>query len=85
MRAQLLSLHTPKIIYVESWARVTSLSLSGKILRPLVDKFIVQWDEGRYGSPVLQDERSGDEPTVVEGQAGPRITELGGEYRGWLV
>lgn len=34
-----------KIIYVESWARVKSLSLSGKILLQfgLYDAFIVQW------------------------------------------
>jgi len=33
----------PKLIYVESFARVKSLSLSGKLLRPLVDRFVVQW------------------------------------------
>jgi beta-1,4-N-acetylglucosaminyltransferase len=35
-----------KIIYVESWARVVSLSLSGKILLKLgiCEKFIVQWE-----------------------------------------
>ncbi|PFH51527.1 glycosyltransferase family 1 protein [Amanita thiersii Skay4041] len=38
-----LGLPAPKIIYVESFARVQSLSLSGKLLRPLVDRFIVQW------------------------------------------
>jgi len=31
------------MIYVESFARVKSLSLSGKILYWLVDRFIVQW------------------------------------------
>jgi beta-1,4-N-acetylglucosaminyltransferase len=35
-----------KIIYVESWARVVTLSLSGKILLRLgiCEKFIVQWE-----------------------------------------
>jgi beta-1,4-N-acetylglucosaminyltransferase len=35
-----------KIIYVESWARVRTLSLSGKILLKLgiCDKFLVQWE-----------------------------------------
>jgi beta-1,4-N-acetylglucosaminyltransferase len=35
-----------KIIYVESWARVVTLSLSGKILLKLgiCEKFIVQWE-----------------------------------------
>jgi beta-1,4-N-acetylglucosaminyltransferase len=31
-------------IFIESFCRVTSLSLTGKLIRPLVDKFIVQWD-----------------------------------------
>ncbi|KAK0460985.1 glycosyltransferase family 1 protein [Desarmillaria tabescens] len=35
----------PKLIYVESFARVHSLSLSGKLLRPLVDRFVVQWPQ----------------------------------------
>ena len=32
-----------RTIYVESWARVKTLSLSGTILLPLVDRFLVQW------------------------------------------
>jgi beta-1,4-N-acetylglucosaminyltransferase len=32
-------------IYIESWARVKTLSLSGQILLPLVNRFIVQWPE----------------------------------------
>jgi beta-1,4-N-acetylglucosaminyltransferase len=32
-----------RTIFIESWARVRSLSLSGKILLPLVDRFLVQW------------------------------------------
>ena len=32
-------------VYIESWARVKSLSLSGRILKPFVDRFIVQWPE----------------------------------------
>ncbi|KAJ2161272.1 metalloprotease [Coemansia sp. RSA 552] len=31
------------IIYVESFARVRSLSLSGRLLYPLADRFVVQW------------------------------------------
>jgi len=38
-------LQTPLVIYVESFARVKSLSLSGKLIRPLADRFILQWDE----------------------------------------
>ncbi|EGE03048.1 glycosyltransferase [Trichophyton equinum CBS 127.97] len=33
-----------RTIFIESWARVTTVSLSGKILFPLVDRFLVQWE-----------------------------------------
>lgn len=32
-----------RTIYIESWARVKKLSLSGKLLSGLVDRFVVQW------------------------------------------
>tara|TARA_B110000093_G_C12923011_1_gene389978 strand:+ start:1049 stop:1564 length:516 start_codon:yes stop_codon:yes gene_type:complete len=38
-----------RIIYIESFARVKTLSLTGKIVYPLVDKFIVQWPELIHG------------------------------------
>lgn len=34
-----------RIIYIESFARVKTLSLTGKIVYPLVDRFIVQWPD----------------------------------------
>lgn len=34
-----------KTIYAESFARVKNLSLSGKILSRIVDRFLVQWEE----------------------------------------
>ncbi|KAF3122677.1 UDP-N-acetylglucosamine transferase subunit [Orbilia oligospora] len=34
-----------RIIYVESFARVTTMSLSGKLLLPLADRFLVQWPQ----------------------------------------
>lgn len=34
--------HT-RIIYIESLARVSTLSLSGKLLLPISDRFLVQW------------------------------------------
>jgi beta-1,4-N-acetylglucosaminyltransferase len=34
-----------RTIYVESFARVKSLSLSGKLLSRVVDRFLVQWEE----------------------------------------
>lgn len=42
---RVLGLRSPTLIYVESFARVRTLSLSGKLLRPLVDRFVVQWPE----------------------------------------
>ncbi|KIM75486.1 glycosyltransferase family 1 protein [Piloderma croceum F 1598] len=38
-------LPSPRLVYIESFARVKSLSLSGRLLRPLVDRFVVQWPE----------------------------------------
>jgi beta-1,4-N-acetylglucosaminyltransferase len=32
-----------RTVFIESWARVSTLSLSGKIVLPLVDRFLVQW------------------------------------------
>ncbi|KAL3494640.1 oligosaccharide biosynthesis protein Alg14-like protein [Aspergillus germanicus] len=40
-----------RTIFVESWARVTTLSLSGKILLPFADRFLVQW-------PALEDKKA---------------------------
>ncbi|KAA1473902.1 glycosyltransferase family 1 protein [Dentipellis sp. KUC8613] len=42
---RLLGLSSPRLIYVESFARVKSLSLSGKLLRSIVDSFVVQWPD----------------------------------------
>ena len=40
---------TMRTIYVESWARVRRLSLSGRILSGVVERFVVQW-EGLKGA-----------------------------------
>ncbi|KAJ7703133.1 oligosaccharide biosynthesis protein Alg14-like protein [Mycena rosella] len=40
-----LGLSGTRVIYVESFARVESLSLSGKLLYPFVDRFVVQWPQ----------------------------------------
>ncbi|EIW63405.1 oligosaccharide biosynthesis protein Alg14 like protein, partial [Trametes versicolor FP-101664 SS1] len=42
---RICALSSPTLIYVESFARVRRLSLSGKLLRRLVDRFIVQWPD----------------------------------------
>lgn len=43
-----------RTVYVESWARVKKLSLSGTLLRNVVDRFLVQWPglERAYGGRV---------------------------------
>eukprot|EP01031_Cornospumella_fuschlensis_P032110 gene32109-38831_t len=33
------------ILYVESFCRVQHLSLTGKLLYPIADRFIVQWED----------------------------------------
>jgi len=38
-----LGLPSPRLVYVETFARVLTLSLTGKLLRPIADRFIVQW------------------------------------------
>lgn len=34
-----------RTVYIESWARVKKLSLSGKLLSRIVDRFLVQWPQ----------------------------------------
>lgn len=40
---KLLGLLDVDLVYVESFCRVQHLSLTGKLLYPIADKFIVQW------------------------------------------
>jgi len=35
-----------KLIYIESFARTNTASLTGKLVHPIADLFIVQWEEG---------------------------------------
>ncbi|CDH51007.1 udp-n-acetylglucosamine transferase subunitalg14 homolog [Lichtheimia corymbifera JMRC:FSU:9682] len=42
---KILGIHPIQIIYVESFARVKTLSLTGKLLYLFVDRFLVQWPE----------------------------------------
>ena len=42
--SQLVGLSSAKLVYVESLARTQRLSLSGLLVRPLVDRFFVQWE-----------------------------------------
>ena len=37
--------HFPRIVFVESFCRVDSLSLTGRLLYPFVDRFVVQWSD----------------------------------------
>ncbi|KAI8579240.1 hypothetical protein K450DRAFT_243450 [Umbelopsis ramanniana AG] len=42
---RLLGIKHIRIVYVESFARVKSLSVTGRLLYPVVDNFLVQWPE----------------------------------------
>jgi hypothetical protein len=47
LRALLLSdsFYRPHIVFTESYCRVRSLSLSGRLLYPIADRFVVQWPD----------------------------------------
>jgi beta-1,4-N-acetylglucosaminyltransferase len=40
-------LHGKRLVYVESFTRVKTPSLSGRLVYPMSDAFYVQWPEGR--------------------------------------
>ena len=40
----LFNIHS-KILFVESFCRVSEISLTGKLLAPIADKFVVHWEE----------------------------------------
>ncbi|WVF73127.1 hypothetical protein IAT40_007946 [Kwoniella sp. CBS 6097] len=74
---RILGLTFTKIIYVESFARVKSLSLSGKLVRPFVDRFIVQWPDAAAVVPEVGSNDDNDRTNALgKGKA---------ECRGWLV
>lgn len=41
----LLIIHQFKILFIESYCRTKSISLAGKLIQPIADKFIVLWKE----------------------------------------
>ena len=75
-KCQIIGLPHTKIIYVESFARTNSLSLSGKILRGFVDVFVVQWPEA-----------AGPEANVSLNDRNVPASDRDNKvvYRGWLV
>jgi len=38
-----------EVIYVESWCRVKTISLTGRLCEKVVDKFVRQWNKGKGG------------------------------------
>lgn len=40
-----------KIIFIESWSRVTTRSWPGRLLYPLADRFYIQWPEEKKNYP----------------------------------
>lgn len=49
-----LGFSNTRIIYLESVARVTSLSLTGKLLYPVAHRFLVQWPQLRARYPASE-------------------------------
>mmetsp|Transcript_15111 Transcript_15111/g.19925 ORF Transcript_15111/g.19925 Transcript_15111/m.19925 type:complete len:224 (-) Transcript_15111:283-954(-) len=43
--------HKTTVVFVESFCRVKTLSLSGKLMYPLADRFVVHWPELRVKFP----------------------------------
>lgn len=73
-----LGLPSPHLIYIESFARVKSLSLTARIVRPFVDRFITQWpDQGRAGGPATGTDRGVGR--------GARADEKDRDEQSWLV
>ncbi|GAA6014787.1 hypothetical protein JCM10207_002179 [Rhodosporidiobolus poonsookiae] len=72
---RLFSLPSPSLVYVESLARTRRLSLSAKLVRPLVDRFFVQWES-------LRDELVKKDGSREEGRWRLRARV---ECEGWLV
>lgn len=66
-------------VYVESWARVGGLSLSGRVLEGmgLVERFLVQWEKGLGEGE--------DEEVESVGGRGRGKRRGGREWRGFLV
>ncbi|GAA5820769.1 hypothetical protein JCM11491_001591 [Sporobolomyces phaffii] len=65
---------SPRLVYIESLARTRRLSLSAKMVRPLVDRFFVQWESLR------------DELVTKDRDDGTRWPlQAKVECQGWLV
>ncbi|GAA5966868.1 hypothetical protein JCM3765_004582 [Sporobolomyces pararoseus] len=65
---------SPKLVYIESLARTKRLSLSAKLVRPIVDRFFVQWESLRSEIVKKENERSS------WGRLKAKV-----ECQGWLV
>lgn len=69
-----------RVAYVESLARVKKLSLSGRLLVRVADRFLVQWEEldgqGEYVGPVVLDAVRRQAEASVEEDEEPRGERL---------
>ncbi|BGP54965.1 UDP-N-acetylglucosamine transferase subunit [Rhodotorula sphaerocarpa] len=70
---RLLNLPSASLIYIESLARTRRLSLSAQLVRPLVDRFFVQWESLR------------DQLVAAEAGSRPSRWKARVECQGWLV
>jgi len=65
--ARVLLFRPCSVVFIESFCRVQSLSLSGLLLYPFVDEFVVQWPQLVAGQQQQQhdDGKQGTAPTVT--------------------
>ncbi|KAF9940147.1 putative ATP-dependent RNA helicase ddx28, partial [Modicella reniformis] len=63
---------TPDLVFVESFARVKTLSLAGKLLYPLSDVFLVQWPALADMYPRAQQQHFSTTWTVYDNKRTPR-------------
>jgi beta-1,4-N-acetylglucosaminyltransferase len=71
-----------RTIYIESLARCKKLSLSGQLLKPVVDRFLVQWPELEEGRSMFRGCFALDAAVGV-GVEG--VGEVVDEGKGWLT
>jgi beta-1,4-N-acetylglucosaminyltransferase len=66
-----------RVVFCESFCRVQSLSLTGKLLYPIADRFVVQWPQltKRWGTEALPASRVDDNSLSFAGTLAPSTSE----------
>lgn len=85
---QVLGQDSPRLVYIESFARVERLSLTGRLVRPFVDRFVVQWTQlaVRLAEAEAEAETATTSTNADSARRGaPERTPGTVECLGWLV